>query len=45
MMEGRKLSFVRVYSGRLKAKGDVFNPARQAKEKLARILRMHANKR
>jgi elongation factor G len=45
MMEGRKLSFVRVYSGRLKAKGDVFNPARQAKEKLARILRMHANKK
>jgi len=45
MMEGRKLSFVRVYSGRLKAKGEVFNPARQIKEKLSRILRMHANKR
>ena len=45
MIEGRKLSYVRVYSGRLKAKGDVFNPARQSKEKLARILRMHANKR
>jgi len=45
MIEGRKLSFVRVYSGRLKAKGDVFNPARQSKEKLARILRMHANKK
>jgi len=45
MIEGRKLSFVRVYSGRLKAKGDVFNPARQTKEKLARILRMHANKK
>ncbi len=45
MIEGRKLSFVRVYSGRLKAKGEVFNPARKTKEKLARILRMHANKR
>jgi len=45
MIEGRKLSFVRVYSGRLKAKGDVYNPARQSKEKLARILRMHANKK
>jgi len=45
MIEGRKLSFVRVYSGRLKARGDVFNPARKTKEKLARILRMHANKR
>ncbi len=45
MIEGRKLSFVRVYSGRLKAKNEVFNPARRVKEKLARILRMHANKR
>jgi len=45
MIEGRKLSFVRVYSGSLKAKGEAFNPARQIKEKLARILRMHANKR
>ena len=45
MIEGRKLSFVRVYSGRLKAKGEVFNPSRKTKEKLSRILRMHANKR
>jgi elongation factor G len=45
MIEGRKLSFVRVYSGNLKAKGEVFNPTRKKKEKLARILRMHANKR
>jgi elongation factor G len=45
MIEGRKLSYVRIYSGRIKAKGDVFNPIRNKKEKLARILRMHANKR
>lgn len=45
MIEGRKLSFVRVYSGSLQAKGEVFNPSRKTKEKLARILRMHANKR
>ncbi len=45
MIEGRKLSFVRVYSGRLKAGGDVFNPFLNKKEKLARILKMHANKR
>jgi elongation factor G len=45
MIEGRKLSFLRIYSGRLKAGEDVFNPALKTKEKLSRILRMHANKR
>lgn len=45
MMERRKLSFVRIYSGKIKAGGEVFNPAIKKKEKLARILQMHANKR
>jgi len=45
MMEGRKLSFVRVYSGQLKVGSEVFNPARNEKEKISRILRMHANRR
>ncbi len=45
MMEGRKLSYVRVYSGRLEAGKEVYNPTRDSKEKLSRILRMHANKR
>jgi elongation factor G len=45
MMEGRKLCFVRVYSGRLKAGSDLYNPTLRRKEKLARILLMHANKR
>ena len=45
MTEGRKLSFVRVYSGQMKAGADVFNPSRNKKEKISRILRMHANKR
>jgi elongation factor G len=45
MMEGRKLSFVRVYSGTMKAGEDVYNPSLKKKEKLARILQMHANKR
>ena len=45
MMEGRKLSFVRVYSGTLTAGGEVYNPSRKTTEKLSRILRMHANKR
>jgi len=45
LMEGRKLSFVRIYSGSMKAGEDVYNPTRKKKEKLSRILRMHANKR
>ncbi|MFY9707112.1 MAG: elongation factor G [Desulfobacterales bacterium] len=45
MMEGRKLSFVRVYSGKLKAGDDIYNPSLKKTEKLSRILRMHANKR
>lgn len=45
MIEGRKLSFVRVYSGKLKAGEDVYNPVNGKKEKLSRILRMHANKK
>jgi elongation factor G len=45
MIEGRKHTFVRVYSGRLEAGKEVYNPFRKKKEKLSRILRMHANKR
>ncbi len=45
MIEGRKLSFVRIYSGRLETGTDVFNPLLNKKEKLSRILQMHANKR
>ena len=45
MIEGRKLSYVRVYSGKMKAGGDVYSPTLKKKEKLSRILMMHANKR
>ncbi len=45
MIEGRKLSFVRIYSGKMKVGSEVYNPVRKQKEKLARILTMHANKR
>ncbi len=45
MIEGRKLSYVRIYSGKLIAKNEVYNPTRKIKEKVARILLMHANKR
>ncbi|MBU4319094.1 MAG: elongation factor G [Proteobacteria bacterium] len=45
MAEGRKLSFVRIYSGVLKTGDEVYNPSRKITEKISRILRMHANKR
>jgi len=45
MAEGRKLSFVRVYSGKMKVGEELYNPSLKKKEKLTRILRMHANKR
>lgn len=45
LMEGRKMSFARVYSGRLEAGKEVYNPFRKEKEKLSRLLRMHANKK
>jgi elongation factor G len=45
MMEARKLSFVRIYSGKIKAGNEVYNPSLKKNEKLARILQMHANKR
>ncbi len=45
MIEGRKLSYVRIYSGKIKAGDALYNPSLKKKEKIARILRMHANKR
>ncbi len=45
MVEGRKLSFVRIYSGTAKTGEEVYNPGLRRREKLSRILRMHANKR
>ncbi len=45
MDQGRRLNYVRVYSGRLNTGDEILNPTRQTKEKVARILAMHANKR
>ncbi len=45
MIQGRRLSFVRVYSGKMKVGQELYNPALKKKEKLTRILQMHANKR
>jgi elongation factor G len=45
MMEGRKIIYARIYSGLLKAGDEVFNATKGKKEKVARLLKMHANKR
>jgi elongation factor G len=45
MDQGRKLTYVRIYSGSLKPGQDVYNPVKKVHEKAARILRMHANQR
>ncbi len=39
------LSFFRIYSGKIEAGMTVFNSGTQKKERVGRILRMHANKR
>jgi elongation factor G len=43
--EGRKLTYLRIYSGRLNAGDELYNASRGKKEKIARLLKMHANKR
>ncbi|MBB3280646.1 elongation factor G [Mitsuaria sp. BK037] len=40
-----QLTFVRVYSGILKSGDSVYNPTRGKKERIGRILQMHANQR
>ena len=40
-----KLSFIRVYSGVLKSGSYVYNPATDSKERIGRIVQMHANSR
>jgi len=39
------LTFFRVYSGSLNSGSFVYNPIRQGKERVGRLLKMHANKR
>jgi len=40
-----QLSFVRVYSGTIKAGSYAFNPIKGTRERVGRLMRMHANKR
>lgn len=43
--QGRKMTYLRVYSGTIDVGKPVFNSAKQITEKLSRLLRMHSNKR
>ncbi len=45
MDQGRKMTYVRVYSGVLVSGAEVWNATKEKKEKIARLLRMHAMKR
>ena len=45
MDEGRKLTYVRIYSGSMTVGSQVYNASKKTKEKLSRIFSMHANKR
>ncbi|MBM4277728.1 MAG: elongation factor G [Deltaproteobacteria bacterium] len=45
MDEGRKLVYIRIYSGTLKVGGEVYNPRLKKGEKISRIFQMHANQR
>jgi elongation factor G len=43
--EGRRMTYVRLYSGRFDEKSDVYNASRGIKEKVSRIFQMHAKDR
>ncbi|HNY48970.1 MAG TPA: elongation factor G [Smithella sp.] len=43
--EGRKLTYLRIYSGKIQVNDEIYNSIKKKREKIARLLRMHANKR
>ncbi|HEU4732183.1 MAG TPA: elongation factor G [Kofleriaceae bacterium] len=45
MDEGRKVVFLRIFSGMLEAGAEILNVRTNRKEKVARLFRIHANKR
>ncbi len=42
---GRKITYLRIYSGTLKPGDSVYNPRKGVTEKIARLIRMHANRK
>ena len=45
MDQGRKLTYLRIYSGVLQVGADILNVSKGTREKVSRIFEMHANKR
>jgi len=45
MDDGRKLTYVRIYSGTISVGEALYNPVKKTREKIARIFRMHANRK
>ena len=45
MDEGRKLIYIRIYSGVLKVGAEIYNPRLKRGEKISRIFQMHAHQR
>ncbi|TFG93841.1 MAG: elongation factor G, partial [Syntrophobacterales bacterium] len=43
--EGRKMTYMRIYSGKMKVGDDIYNASKEKKEKVSRLLKMHSNKR
>ncbi len=43
--EGRKITYMRIYSGKIKSGEDIYNASKGKKEKVSRLLKMHSNKR
>jgi elongation factor G len=45
MDKGRRMTYVRIYSGTMKTGSTVYNSTKDVTERVARAMRMHANKR
>jgi elongation factor G len=45
MDQGRKMTYLRIYSGIMKQGSTIYNTTKDVVERVARIMRMHANKR
>ncbi len=45
MDQGRRMTYLRIYSGIMKPSSIIYNSTRDVTERVARIMRMHANKR
>jgi elongation factor G len=45
MDQGRKMTYIRIYSGSVETGAAVYNPGKNITEKLSRLFRMHSNKR